>query len=296
MKMIKSMTGYGRSESVTGDRKYSVEIKSLNHRYLDVSLRTPSILSPFELEIKKKIGEQFSRGRIEVVIRTQFCNGQEAQGQYELNLPLIHNYHAMMQALKREFDLKDDITLQNILGLRDIFIQCEPCLDATVLPQELEEAIGGAMVSLKEMRSKEGENLCLDLTARIESIMQSLNAIADRAPQVVLEYQKRIIERIKEITAGAVVDEMRLNQEVAIMAERSDITEEIVRLSSHIHQFSELIRSDEAAGRKIDFLIQEMGREVNTIGSKSNDLSISRNIVEIKSELAKLREQAQNVE
>jgi len=294
--MIKSMTGYGRGESATGDRKYIVEIKSLNHRYLDVSLRMPSTLFPFELEIKKRIGEQFSRGRIEAVIRTDNGNEQGGENRYELNLPLIRNYHAMLLELKREFDLTDDITLQTLIGLRDVFIQCEPAVEVAVFSEGLEEAIDGAITALREMRSKEGENLCRDLMSRIDSIEHSLNVITARAPQIVMEYQNRIAERIKEITVGMAVDEIRLNQEVAIMAEKSDITEEIVRLGSHIHQFRELVSSDEAAGRKIDFLIQEMGREINTIGSKSNDLEISRNIVEIKSELAKLREQAQNIE
>jgi len=294
--MIKSMTGYGRSESVTGDRKYVVEIKSLNHRYLEISLRMPSTLFPLELEIKKKIGEQFSRGRIEAIIRMDFSNCQGGEGRYELNLPLIRNYYEMLVKLKQELNLKDDISLQTITGLRDAFVQSEPGLDVGVLSAELGKVLEEAMAALKEMRNKEGENLYRDLTTRIDSIEHSLDLIAMRAPQVVLEYQKRITERIKEITGGATVDEIRLNQEVAIMAEKSDITEEIVRLKSHMHQFGELIKSDETAGRKIDFLIQEMIREVNTIGSKSSDLEISRNIVEIKSELAKLREQVQNIE
>ena len=146
------------------------------------------------------------------------------------------------------------------------------------------------------MRKKEGENLYHDLTSRILLIERFLDAIAQKAPQVILEYQRRVTERVKELTGGGIVDDMRLNQEVAIMAEKSDVTEEIVRLSSHIHQFSDMIKNDEASGRKVDFLIQEMVREVNTIGSKSSDLEISRNIVEIKSELAKLREQVQNIE
>ncbi len=294
--MIKSMTGYGRSESVTGDRIYVVEIKSLNHRYLEITLRMPSVLFPLELEIKKKIGEQFSRGRIEAVIRMEFSNEQGVGGRYELNLPLIRNYHELLVKLKQELNLKDDVTLQTMVGFRDAFVQSEPGADITVVFAELGKALDEAMAALKEMRSKEGESLYRDMKARIDTIEHSLDSIALKAPRVVLEYQRRIEERIKEITGGMAVDEIRLNQEVAIMAEKSDITEEVVRLRSHIHQFGELIESDETVGRKTDFLIQEMIREVNTIGSKSNDLDISRNIVEIKSELAKLREQVQNIE
>jgi uncharacterized protein (TIGR00255 family) len=152
------------------------------------------------------------------------------------------------------------------------------------------------MVALKEMSSREGENLYCDLISRTDLIKRTLDSVALRSPQVALEYQRRVTERIKELTGGGIVDELRLSQEVAIMAEKSDITEEVVRLRSHIHQFEDLMKGDDAAGRKIDFLIQEMIREVNTIGSKSGDLEISRNIVEIKTELAKLREQGQNIE
>lgn len=294
--MIKSMTGYGRSESVMGDRKYVVEIKSLNHRYLEISLRLPPPLFSLELDMKKKMGEQFSRGRIEAIIRVDFNMGQTGEATYDLNFPLIRNYYEMLLKLKRELNLKDEITLQTMITFRDAYVQSEPDLDITVIWMELGKVLDEAIGAVREMRVKEGENLYRDLTMRIESIERSLEAVSVRVPQVVLEYQKRVTERIKELAGGGIVDEIRLNQEVAIMAEKSDMTEEIVRLSSHIRQFSDLIKSDDAVGRKIDFLIQEMVREVNTIGSKSGDLEISRNIVEMKSELAKLREQVQNIE
>jgi len=294
--MIKSMTGYGRSEAVMGSRKYVVELKSVNHRYLEISLRMPSVLSPLELETKKKLTEQFSRGRIEAVIRVDSNNHQESEGKYELNLPLIRNYYDMLVQLKHELSLKDDITLGMMTQFRDAFMQSEPNLDIAFIWEELGKVLDGAMVALKDMRSKEGENLYRDLMSRTDLIERSLDSVALRSPQVALEYQRRVTERIKELTGGGIVDELRLNQEVAIMAEKSDITEEVVRLRSHIHQFEDLLKSDDAAGRKIDFLIQEMIREVNTIGSKSGDLEISRNIVEIKTELAKLREQGQNIE
>ena len=294
--MIKSMTGYGRSESVMGDRKYVVEIKSLNHRYLEISLRLPPPLFSLELDMKKKMGEQFSRGRIEAIIRVDFNMGQTGEATYDLNFPLIRNYYEMLLKLKRELNLKDEITLQTMITFRDAYVQSEPDLDITVIWMELGKVLDEAIGAVREMRVKEGENLYRDLTMRIESIERSLEAVSVRVPHVVLEYQKRVTERIKELAGGGIVDEIRLNQEVAIMAEKSDMTEEIVRLSSHIRQFSDLIKSDDAVGRKIDFLIQEMVREVNTIGSKSGDLEISRNIVEMKSELAKLREQVQNIE
>ena len=294
--MIKSMTGYGRSESVVDDRRYTVELKSVNHRYLEISLRMPSMISPLEVEIKKKLGEQFSRGRIEVTVRLDVNNGTDVGTKYELNIPLMKNYYEMLTQLKREFNLQDEITLGTMTGFRDAFVQSEQRLDIAVIGAELSRVMDEAIIELKEMRLKEGENLCADITSRIRSIEHSLDTVCSRAPQVVEEYQKRLTERIKELTMGVGVDEIRLHQEVAIMAEKSDITEEMVRMRSHIQQFDDLLKSDEPMGRKIDFLIQEMTREVNTTGSKSGDLEISKNIVEMKSELAKLREQVQNIE
>ena len=294
--MIRSMTGYGRSEAVMGGRKYVVEIKSVNHRYLEISLRMPSVLFPLDLEVKKKIGEQISRGRIEVMVRLDSNEGQGGEGKYELNLPMIRNYYEMLVRLKQELNLKDEITLGMLAEFRDAFIQSEQGVDVAVVWTELGNVLDDAMFALKEMRSREGENLYRDLTSRTDIIESALNSITLRSPQVALEYQARVTERIKELTGGGIVDELRLHQEVAIMAEKSDITEELVRLQSHIHQFDDLLKSNDAVGRKIDFLIQEMIREVNTIGSKSGDLVISRNIVEIKTELTKLREQGQNIE
>jgi uncharacterized protein (TIGR00255 family) len=166
----------------------------------------------------------------------------------------------------------------------------------SVIWQELKEVVERAMDALMEMRKKEGENICHDLMLRMDLITKSLDSIALRAPQVVLDYQKRFTERVKELTGGVALDEMRLVQEIAIMADRCDIMEEIVRFKSHILQFQDLLAADDAAGRNIDFLIQEMNREINTIGSKSADAEIARKVIEIKAELARIREQVQNIE
>jgi uncharacterized protein (TIGR00255 family) len=181
-------------------------------------------------------------------------------------------------------------------GFRDAFVPAETSQDPAALWEGISKILAEAIRTLTEMREKEGESLKRDLTARLDLIAGFLEGIAGRAPQVVLDYQKRLTDRIRELTGGMVMDEARLLQEVAIMAEKSDITEEIVRFRSHIGQFTDLLAGADAAGRKIDFLIQEMGREINTIGSKSGDAEISRNVIETKSELAKLREQVQNIE
>ncbi len=188
------------------------------------------------------------------------------------------------------------ITLAMMAGFRDVFVPAEAAQDPAALWEGLARVLDEAIRMLTEMRAREGEGLQRDLTARLLLVAGFLEKISGRAPQVVLEYQKRLGDRIRELTNGMVIDEARLLQEVAIMAEKSDITEEIVRFRSHIDQFTDLLGTGDGAGRKIDFLIQEMGREVNTIGSKSGDAEISRSVIEIKSELAKLREQVQNIE
>jgi uncharacterized protein (TIGR00255 family) len=294
--MIRSMTGYGRAESVIVGRKFVIEMKSVNHRYLEISLRLPGMLLFLEPEIKKRIGEQFSRGRIEATVRVDNDGTDETGGRYTLNVPLVRNYHTLLCQMKEELHLEDAITLAMMAGFRDVFVPTEPVQDPAHLWDELAKVLDEAIRTLTEMRTREGESLRRDLTARLTLVAGFLEEISERTPQVVLEYQKRLGDRIRELTGSLVIDESRLLQEVAIMAERSDITEEIVRFRSHIDQFTDLLGMDDGAGRKIDFLIQEMGREVNTIGSKSGDAGISRNVIGIKSELAKLREQVQNIE
>ena len=294
--MIKSMTGYGKAEAVLAGRKFIIEMKSVNHRFLEISLRMPGMLLPLEGEIKKRIGEQFSRGRIEATLRVDGDGNAENEGRFTLNLPLVRNYHALLGQLKEEFHLGDEVTLAMMAGFRDAFIPAETIQDPATLWEGLSKILADAIRTLTEMREKEGESLKRDLTGRLDRIGGFLEGIAGRAPQVVLDYQKRLTDRVRELTGGMVIDEARLLQEVAIMAEKSDITEEVVRFRSHIGQFSDLLAGADAAGRKIDFLIQEMGREINTIGSKSGNAEISRSVIEIKSELAKLREQVQNIE
>lgn len=290
------MTGYGRAEATLNGQKFTVEIKSLNHRFLEVSMRLPASLSALEMEIKKKIGEPLHRGKIDVTIRRDVQGGAENGHYLALNMPLAENYFKLLMQLKQSLNLQDDIRLEMIAGQKDVFLPVEPPQDNSVLWQELEKVLEAALAGMMDMRQREGETLSRDLSARLDLMAQLLGGIEAKAPHVVLEYQRRLTDRIRELTSGLEVDECRLNQEVAIFAEKSDITEEIVRFRSHLGQFLEMLDSEEAIGRKVDFLIQEMNREVNTIGSKSSDASISKQVIEIKSELAKLREQVQNLE
>ena len=288
------MTGYGRVETTGQDRNIVVEVKSVNHRFLEISLRTPQALFPLELEFKKKIAEKVKRGRIEVFIRLEAASANAPEA--ILNLEIARNYFAALQRLKDEFGLTDEIGLKTLAGFRDIFSQpAETEIDPDVLKQTA-AALEEALDMLVQMRQEEGVAIYQDMEQRLDFIRGILETINARAPQVVIEYQKRLTERIKELTAGYALDDSRLAQEAAILAEKSDVTEEIVRMHSHIGQFVTLLQSAEAEGKKIDFLLQEMNREINTIGSKSNDAEIARQVIEAKSELSKLREQAQNIE
>ena len=292
--MIKSMTGYGRVVALLDGRNIVVEAKSVNHRFLEISLRTPSALFPLEMEYKKKIGERFKRGRIDVSIRLE---GEGADtSKVNLNLDVARNYFDVLNRLIAEFHLQETITLKSLTGFRDIFT---PPSETQLSPEflsQVEKTLQEALSMLVNMRQDEGIVLYSDMEMRLKVITKILETIRLRGPQVVLEYQKRLADRIKELTAGYALDDTRLAQEVAIMADRCDITEEIVRMQSHISQFETLLQSEDAEGKKIDFLLQEMNREINTIGSKSNDAEITRQVIEAKSELGKLREQAQNIE
>ncbi|MCK9389967.1 MAG: YicC family protein [Syntrophales bacterium] len=294
--MIKSMTGFGRVEAVSADKRIQVEMKSLNHRYLEIFLRMPATISFLETEIKKKIGERFSRGKIEVSIRIDNEGNQDGTQTLMLNLPLVRQYYSLLSQIKDELNLPDEVTLNMMSGFRDLYVPKEAEEDLDCLWKGLEGILAEAMDKLTDMRITEGEALGRDLACRMDKIQQLLRIIAMRAPEVVVEYRQRLSDRVKELTQSIIVDEARIHQEVAILAEKSDITEEVVRLESHIGQFMELLEGEEAIGRKVDFLIQEMNREVNTIGSKSGDAETARQVIEIKSELAKVREQIQNVE
>jgi uncharacterized protein (TIGR00255 family) len=292
--MIKSMTGYGRAETVCQNKNIIVEAKSVNHRFLEIILRTPSALFPLELEYKKKISEKFKRGRIEVFIKLE---GEDADvSKVNLNLEVARDYINVLNRINEEFNLQSPITIQTLAGFRDIFSpSAEAQIDTDFLNQ-VEKTFLEALNILAGMRQEEGLVMFQDMQMRLHEIAEVLKNIKSRAPLVVAEYQKRLSERVKELTEGYTLDDTRLAQEVAMMADRTDITEEVVRMNSHIGQFEALLQSEGTEGRKIDFLLQEMNREINTIGSKVGDVAITRYVIEVKSELGKLREQAQNIE
>ncbi|MCD6487482.1 MAG: YicC family protein [Syntrophobacterales bacterium] len=294
--MIRSMTGYGRSESTLAGKKLIVEIKSLNHKNMESSIRLPVFLAPLEVDIKKRAEKRISRGRVEINIRIDSDPGANGGDNLEANLPLISSYYSLMTDLKERFNLSGEITLDTLVNLKGSIHVSEVEIDPEEAWNTIRGALDDSVDSLIQMKEIEGKLLYEDFVTRLDTVSACIKELESRIPQVADDYQKRLSERIRELTDGMECDESRLIQEVAIMAEKSDITEEIVRFRSHIKQFGEMLNSDIAIGRKMDFLLQEMHREINTIGSKSNDLTISGNVIEVKAELAKLREQVQNIE
>lgn len=294
--MIRSMTGFGKAETTYNGRRITVEIKSVNHRFLDVSVRLPAPLSLCEQEIRKRVGEVFQRGKIDIFVKVEGEREGNNARLLELNLPLLDNYYAMLREIKERLNLPGEITLTDLTGLRDIFIPSEPLSEPGKLEEQILEAMSEALEAVRQMRHKEGENLRLVMETALALLKEGLDNIVARAPQVIEEYRMRLMERIRLLTGGIPLDEGRLMQEVALLAEKSDITEEVDRMRSHLSQFSELLQGEVPEGRKLDFLVQEMSREVNTMGAKSNDLLSSKIIIDLKGEVAKLKEQVQNIE
>ncbi len=293
--MIKSMTAFGRGEYMLGDKVFIAEIRSVNNRYRDVVLRIPKNLQILEDEIRSQIFTKIRRGRIEVSIHAE-KNGEEAGYELELNQPLVRSYLKIISQLSDEFSLDKNLSAEYISQLKDVILIKSEEIDIDESRSGLLEALSRALDSLDVMRIQEGEAIEKDFRKRLNLIEQYLDEIQERTPLVVEEYRKRLKDRLKSLEQNIAVDEMRLAQEIAIFADRSDITEEIVRARSHLKQFRSYMSMDDSIGRRLDFLIQEIHRESNTMGAKASDSSISARVVEVRAELEKLREQVQNVE
>lgn len=295
--MIASMTGYGRAEGVVKGKRIAVEMKSLNHRFLEMVFRLPAPVSSWEFEIRKKLSGAFSRGRIEITVWIDALDELgEGENLPSVNIPLARRYADLLRLLKTELNLGGEIDISLIASLRDVFSSRDSTCPDVFPWDDLEEIFQKAICALKEMRFREGESLKQDLLDRINQVSTYLDYIEERSPTVVREYRERLTERMREILGAVDIDENRIYQEVALFAERCDVTEEIVRLRSHIDQFRQLLAIGGVVGRKIDFLLQEMNREINTLGSKISDVTITRHVIEVKNEIAKIREQAQNIE
>lgn len=293
--MIKSMTAYGRGEYRLGDTLFIAEIRSINNRYRDIILRIPKIFQILEKEIKSIISSRIRRGRIEVSVQIE-NNGEDSFGNLELNVPLVNSYLKILNQLAEQFDIEKKVQIDSLLKMKDIILFKPEEVDMDKLRPGFQKVVEHALDSLDMMRAKEGSAIEADFVERLDLLEKCVNEVDKRAPILVEEYRKRLKEKIDHILDDVALDESRLAQEVAIFAEKSDITEEVVRTRSHLKQFREYLTADDALGRRLDFLVQEINREVNTLSSKASDSIISRVVVEMKAELEKVREQVQNVE
>lgn len=293
--MISSMTGYGRGESNDESRNFLVEIKSVNHRYNDIIIRMPKKLSSFEERIRKLIKNYVKRGRVEVYITLDECKNDDLI--IKPNLNIIEQYYNSLMEIKDKFQLSDEIKLTHLTRFPDTFNIESKEDEEDVIWETLKVAVDGAISSLVDMRRSEGDALAHDIKDRSKRIFETVKEIETCTPMIVKEYREKLLERIKDLTEDVIeINEERIALEVSVYADKSNIAEEIVRLYSHIEQLDEILNESGAVGRKLDFLIQEMNREINTIGSKSSDINISKIVIEIKSELEKIREQIQNIE
>jgi len=288
--MVNSMTGYGKGEG----GGFVVEMRSVNHKFLDLSLKLPKDLLGLEGRLKKALGEKFSRGRLDVYI---YRGGEEKpKKNLKLDLDAARQYIGLLTELKDTFDLAGDIDINLLASYGDIVTEEETSEDIDELWAALEGPLGECGDSLEKMRADEGAALADDIVNRTAGIAVNLDEVEKRSPLVVADYAKKLAERVAKLSEGIDLDKDRLHQEVAIYADRADVTEELVRGRSHIRQLTDLLEKGGAVGRKLDFLLQEINREVNTIGSKASDRDIAHRVVEMKAELEKIREQVQNIE
>ena len=292
--MLKSMTGYGRCEELSDGKKITCEIKSVNHRYSDYNIKVPRYCGFMEDRVRKFISEYITRGKVDIYISIQ--NFEDTNETVHLNAQLAKNYIEELYKLRDEFGLRDDISVSTVARYNDIFMTEKIEQDEDALWEQVQKVLRSAAEQFVLMREREGERIEKDLCQRIEYMKTLTEKIRVRSPQTVAEYRQRLYEKIKEVLEDRNVDEARILTETAIFADKVCIDEENVRLNSHFNEFYNIISKNEPAGRKLDFLIQEINREVNTTGSKANDIEIAKLVVELKGETEKLREQIQNIE
>ena len=289
------MTGFGRAECQDGDYSYKAEIRSVNNRFIEINTRLPKAFLDLELPLKKLVKSHCARGSINVTITLANANGNPGDWEIKPNLPLASQYVEALKEIQTSLGLEGKVNIDSIIGLRDI-IKVEPVTIDPAKESLLLNIAESALASLQKMREEEGKYLQNDLSERIDTIEIHAEQIKTRQPEIIQEYKARLKEKIKLLNDGIEIDESRLAQETAILADRCDITEEITRFVSHLKQFRKLFESTEPMGRKLEFITQEINREVNTMGSKSSDTQVANLVIEIKSALEKIREQLQNIE
>ena len=291
---MKSMTGFGKSKLEINGRVYNIEIKSVNHRYCDVNVRLPRSISCYENEIKKEVSNRVARGKIDVFI--DFTNYTNEGKNVVINKELAKLYIKQLKELANEECLNDNINITEISKMPDVLQLTSEDDESDTILQELKQCLNSALDNFVNMRFIEGEKIKEDLLQRIDHINSMVEQISLNSTGLIEEYVVKLRERIQEILKTDIVDETRLAQETVIFADKSSIQEELTRLNSHINQFKTLLNNEGAIGKKLDFIIQEMNRESNTIASKSVKLEITNLVIEIKTELEDIREQIQNIE
>ena len=292
--MTKSMTGYGKAETTTADGKLTVEIRSVNHRYGEVSVKLPRVFLPLETELRRRVSDRLKRGKIDVLVQFETVNGTAQAPQ--VNMALAKAYNDAFVSIRQALGIGDPVSLGLIAAQRDVLVSQETTPDLDRIAGDLYAVLDSSLESLEAMRLREGEALAVEIAGRLATITDLVQQVTTRAPVAVAGNTERLKERISRLLGETPLDETRIAQETAIMADRMDITEELVRLQSHFRQFTDTLALAEPVGRKLDFLLQEMNREVNTIGSKANDGEITTQVVDLKAELEKIREQVQNIE
>lgn len=293
--MIRSMTGYGRAEAVAVGGRFIIEVRSVNNRYLDIQVKTPRKISGLEHRIKKTVQERFSRGRFDLFISQN--GGEDGLASLVLNKERAGQYIDILREIKDSFGLSGEIDLHLVAGAPDVITTSEPKDDIEGLWQILSNGLSQALAELERMRFQEGDALARDIMARLDAIEKTASTIRTLAPRTIESAKKRISDAVARLS-GMQPDPARLAQEIALLAERTDITEELTRLESHLKQFRAMLSGpgQEPVGRKLDFLLQEMMRETNTVASKAMDADISLAVVDMKAEIEKIREQVQNIE
>lgn len=294
LKLIRSMTGYGREQDTADKRTILVEIRSVNHRYYEFSSRIPRAYAYLDEKLKAFVNKRVSRGKVEVSV--SIVNSEGSDIFIEVNRPVALGYINALRSANEELQLRDDLSLSQICKFSDIFSVQKTVDDEEEVWKAVETVAGRALEKFIAMREKEGQKMKEDILSRLRTIEEMVCFIEKNAPLMTENYRNRLYNRLMDILQDKNIDEQRILTEAAIYSEKVAVDEETVRLHSHISQFRELLESDNQVGRKLDFLVQEMNREVNTTGSKAQDLDITRTVVEMKSEIEKIREQIQNIE
>ena len=292
--MIKSMTGYGRAVATVGGREFTVELRSVNNRYLDCTVKLPRALSFAEDAVKQAVKASVSRGKVDVFVTMKSENADDTT--ITLNKTVLEGYLTAMRQMVSEFEVRDDISVSTVSRLPEVFSVEKPQVDEEQLQKDLMDVVAQALAGYDAMRCTEGQALDADLRSRGETILELVSQVEAGNAQTVIDYRTRLENKLREVLESTNIDESRILTEAAIFADKVAVDEETVRLRSHLAQMNEMLTSGGAVGRKLDFLLQEMNREANTIGSKCTDVRLARIVVDIKAELEKIREQTQNIE